>query len=84
MTRAEKQRLILAAHNYNAKARNMASCNALYMGSMATAILMGKLGGEYGRDDLKALVENATDAQLDAGLESCENIIRHGKLRENA
>lgn len=77
MTRAEKQALIRRAYAYNDKARRMASCNALYMGSMATAILMGKLGGEYGRDSLDALIDRASDEQLDAGLESCQNIIKY-------
>lgn len=82
MSRANNQKLIMLAYNYNAKARGAASCNQLYMGSMATAMLMGALGGEYGRDDLAKLVKQATDEQLDAGVKSCENIIRYGKLRE--
>ena len=80
MERKEKQRLILAAANHNDKARTMASCTHLYMGSMATAILMGHLGGQYGKDSLTDLVERATDRQLDAGLESCASIIKHGGI----
>jgi hypothetical protein len=80
MERKEKQRLILAAANHNAKARTMASCTHLYMGSMATSMLMGHLGGQYGKDSLTDLVERATDRQLDEGLQSCANIIKHGKI----
>jgi hypothetical protein len=80
MERKEKQRLVLAAANHNAKARTMASCTHLYMGSMATASLISKLGGKYGKDSLTDLVERATDRQLDAGLESCASIIKHGKI----
>ena len=81
LTREQKQSLIRQAYDYNADKRAMASCNALYMGSMATAMLVGALGGEYGRDSLDKLIDNATDEQLDAGLVRCENIITHGKLQ---
>ncbi len=77
MDRATKQQLIHTAYNHNDKARRMASCNAHYMGSMATALLIGKLGGQYGgRDSLDTLIENATDEQLDAGLVECEHILK--------
>jgi hypothetical protein len=73
----EKRALITKAYNHNDKARRMASCNALYMGSGHTAILMGKLGGEYGKDSLPTLIACASNEQLDAGLESVQNILKH-------
>lgn len=77
MTSNEKRALITKAYNHNSKARNMGSCNALYMGSGHTAILMGKLGGEYGRSSLDDLIAKASESQLDAGLESVQNILKH-------
>jgi hypothetical protein len=79
MDREAKQALIRRAYAHNDKARSMGSCNALYMGSGHTAILMGKLGGSYGRDSLDDLIDRASDDQLDAGLESVQNIIRYLK-----
>lgn len=76
----EKRRLILAAYNYNGRARNMASCNQLYMGSMETCLLFKALDGDWLKESLNAVIARATDEQLDAGLERCANIIKYGKL----
>lgn len=51
--------------------------NSLYMGSMATHMLYVKLGGRITTHALEDLLEQATEAQLDAALETCFNILEH-------
>lgn len=78
MNRQQKIDLILAAYNFNADMRAVASCNSLYMGSMATYSLHRALGaGPPHETSLAEALAHATDAQLDAGLKVCENIIQH-------
>lgn len=79
MTRAEKVRLIKKAYNFNVHARRMASCNSLYMGSAATCRLFDVLGGDWPNESLGDVLKRATDAQLDAGLERCANILTYAK-----
>ncbi len=40
--------------------------NTVYLGSMATASLMSRLGGNYGKDSLDKLIDNASEAQIQA------------------
>lgn len=79
MERAEKVRLIKKAYNFNSRARNMASCNSLYMGSMATCLLYSALGADWPNVSLNDALKAATDTQLDAGLARCENILRYAR-----
>lgn len=72
LSRDEKANLILKASRYRSGAD---SCNSLYMGGLATASLVHALGGAYGRDDVLMLLTKATDAQIEAGLDVCANII---------
>ena len=67
--RAEKKRLIRKAYNYNSKARRMASCNSMYMGSMATCMMYHHLGADWPNIGLTQALNQATDAQLDAALD---------------
>lgn len=80
-TKAEKRRLIRKAYNYNAHARRMASCNHLYMGSLATCMLYRALGAQWPDTSLNDALKQASDAQLDAGLERCQNILKHAERR---
>lgn len=76
-TDEEKRQLIARAHGHNAHARAMASCNQLYMGSMATALLFRALGAKWPDVSLDEAIKAATSAQLDAGMEQCANILKH-------
>jgi hypothetical protein len=67
--REEKVALIQKAASYNAHARNMASCNHHYMGSMATALLFKNLGADWPNVSLAFALKKATDEQLDAAVE---------------
>lgn len=69
LLREEKVALIQKAVNYNAHARNMASCNHFYMGSQATCNLFGKLGADWPNVTLSFALKRATDEQLDAAVE---------------
>ena len=77
MTRTEKMRLIRKAWDYNSKARDMASCNHLYMGSISQCLLFHALGADWPNVSLAQAMNAATDAQLDAGLERCQNILKY-------
>lgn len=81
MTRKEKQDLIWKAYMHNDEARRMASCNALYMGSMGLCILISDLGMHWPDDSLEEAIENASDEQLDTALAnpSVQNLLKYAK-----
>jgi hypothetical protein len=72
LLREEKVALIQKAVNHNAHARNMASCNSFYMGSMATASLFDRLGADWPNVSLAFAMKRATEEQLDAAVEYCK------------
>ncbi len=78
MTPDLKRATITAAANYRS---GNDSCGSVYMGSMAHANLNRALGGTYGKDGLHDLLTNATQAQLNAGLEVCWSYIAY--MRQN-
>jgi hypothetical protein len=80
----EKKRLIRKAYNFNSHARRMASCNHLYMGSMATCQLIHALGGQWPNDALNDVLKKATNEQLDAGLALCQNILKYADRNGSA
>jgi hypothetical protein len=47
------------------------SCNSVYMGGMATSMLIHALGGAYGRDSVDNLIGWATEDQLNKALDVC-------------
>ena len=69
LLREEKVALIQKAASYNAHARNMASCNSIYMGSMATATMFKHLGADWPNVSFVFALKRATDAQLDDTVE---------------
>lgn len=40
------------------------SCNSVYVGGLATAHVISVLGGSYGKDSFKGLIEEATGGQI--------------------
>lgn len=73
MTDAQKRVAIRNAMAFNDEARRMASCNSLYMGSMAIAGLMSIFGLAYGKDDgLEAAIDVADSVTLDKAVEYCK------------
>lgn len=67
----EKRALIKAASQYRS---GTDSCNSVYMGGMAHAMLRRALGGG-GYDGLDELLAAANAAQLNAGLDVCSSYI---------
>ena len=78
LTRLEKEKLIQEASVYRS---GPDSCNSLYMGSLAIGSLYYALNGIKSRDTLAELLGRASDAQIDAALGVCANIIKY--MREN-
>lgn len=71
MHNKEKRKLIRKAVNFNRAARNMASCNAMYMGSLAMCQLHHLLGGNWPTSSLRDLLKCATSDQLDEAVHYC-------------
>lgn len=72
MNRQEKCDKIYAAYQYR---NGQDSINSVYMGSMATASLIHKLGGSYGYHSVFELLETATNKQIDSAFEYCKPYI---------
>ena len=69
---------IIKAYEHNKHARSVGSCNAAYMGSMATARLLYLLGAPT-RTGLNKAIRDATRAQLLIGCCYCRE---HGYLQK--
>lgn len=71
LSMGDKRNLIRAASQYRS---GEDSCNSVYMGGMAHAMLRRALGGG-GYDGLDDLLAAANDARLNAGLYVCSSYI---------
>lgn len=68
---------ILAALNYRS---GPDSCNSIYMGSMATAMVYHAVGLKYGMGDLVAAIETASEDQVLRALDACRGVINYMKM----
>lgn len=74
LEREKKQDLIVRAMDYKS---GPDSCNSVYLGSMARHSTFMALGSHITRGTLIDALAKATDAQLNAALDVCANVIRY-------